>query len=143
MAAPPSPPAPAVQQRAVAALFLALLSLAGLLGLNDLSRGIYVVLYALLAGGLALWLAITAINRARRERTARPRGSVTATVIAGVGITLSAIMLVAFIVLARQLSAYSHCLAGANTISSQQSCQSHFSHAVAREISVLRTSTGG
>src|SRR5215469_10468135 len=109
------PAEPAAQQRAVAALLLALLSLAGLFSLNYLQRGIYLVAYALLAGLMAMWLAVTALTRARRSRTTRPRGSVTATVIAGVGIILSVIMLVAFAVFGKQLTAYGRCLSLAST----------------------------
>jgi hypothetical protein len=122
---------------------VAVLSLVSMLALHNLARGLYVVLYGLLAGAVALWLAITAIRRARRERTARPRGSVTATVLAGAGTVLSAITLSAFVVLGSQLSAYGKCLAGANTIASQQACQSQFRQAVSRELTALRTATGG
>lgn len=135
--------APAVQQRSAAALLLALLSLAGMLALNDAGRGIYVVLYALLAGALALWLATTAIARARRDSTARPRGSVTATVIAAVGVVFSGIMLLAFVMLGKQLSAYSRCLAGANTISTQQACHAQFAHAISREMTAFRATRAG
>jgi len=133
-----APAAPAVQQRSVAALLIALLSLVGILGLNDLRRGVYLVAYALLAGVLAFWLAMSAIGRARRDRTARPRASVTAAVIAGVGIALSAVMLLAFAVLGKELAAYSDCLAGASTISARQACQTQFSHAVTKEISSIQ-----
>jgi hypothetical protein len=139
---PRAPAAPAVQQRAAAALGVALLSLVGVAALGDLTRGIYMVLYALLADVTALWLSVTAIIRARRDSTARPRGSVTATVIAGVGIVLSTVLLSAFMVLGKQLSGYGQCLAGANTISSQRTCQSQFSHAISREMTALRTVSG-
>jgi hypothetical protein len=138
-----APAEPAAQRRAIAALLLALLSLAGLLSLNYLQRGIYLVAYALLAGLMAMWLAVTALSRARRGRTARPRGSVTAVVIAGIGIVMSAVMLVAFAVLGKQLNAYGECLAAASTPGDQQSCQSQFVHAVNREIAVLRTNGSG
>jgi hypothetical protein len=136
--APLPPPDPALQHRATAALFVAVLSLAGFLGFNvQVHRGIVIVIYALLAGGIALWLALTAMGRARRGHTARPRGSVAATVIAGVGIGLAAAMLVAFGLFGRQLSGYGQCLSGANTLSAQQSCYRQFSHDLNQEISVL------
>src|SRR5215831_11594492 len=135
---PPPPPDPALQHRATAALFVALLSLAGFLGFNvQVHRGILIVIYALLAGGTALWLALTAMRRARRSHTARPRGSVAATAIAGIGISLAAAMLLAFGLFGRQLSGYGQCLSGANTISAQQACYRQFSHALNQEISVL------
>jgi hypothetical protein len=121
---------------------IAILSLAGMLGLSDLSRGVYLVSYALLAGAIALFLAVSAIVRARRDATARPRGAVTATVIASIGIALSGVLLVAFVVLSQQLSTYSNCLAGASTISSQQACQDQFTHAVSKKIPALQAGRG-
>jgi hypothetical protein len=129
------PPEPALRHRALAALFVALLSLAGLLGFNiEAQRAVLTVIYSLLAGATALWLALTAMRRARRSRTARPRGSVAATVIAGVGIGLAGAMLMAFGLFGQQLSNYGRCLSAANTITGSQSCYSRFSHALDREI---------
>jgi hypothetical protein len=129
------PPEPALRHRALAALIVALLSLAGLLGFNiEAQRAVLVVIYSLLAGATALWLAVTAMRRARRSRTARPRGSVAAIVIAAVGIGLAGAMLMAFGLFGRQLSDYGRCLSGANTIAGSQSCYSRFSHALDREI---------
>src|ERR1700722_18679411 len=125
-----APTDPATQQRAIAALFIALLSLAGLLSLDYLQRGVFLVSYALLAGLIGMWLAVTSLARARRARTARPRGSVLATVIAAAGIMLSVVMLVAFIVLGRQLTAYGKCLAAAGGSSDQHACENQFIHAV-------------
>jgi len=130
-AAAPPPPELAVRHRALAALFVALLSLVGLLGFNiEAERAVLVVVYSLLAGATALWLALSAMRRARRSRTARPHGSVAATVIAGIGIGLAAAMLLAFGLFGRQLSDYGRCLSGANTIAASQSCYSRFAHAL-------------
>jgi hypothetical protein len=129
------PPEPALRHRALAALFVALLSLAGLLGFNiEAQRAVLVIIYSLLAGATGLWLALTAMRRARRSRTARPRGSVAATVIAGIGTGLAAAMLLAFGLFGRQLSDYGRCLSGANTIAASQSCYSRFAHALDHEI---------
>jgi len=129
------PPEPALQHRALAALIVALLSLAGLLGFNiEAQRAVLVVAYSLLAAATALWLALTAMRRARHSRTARPRGSVAATVIAGIGIGLAAAMLLAFGLFGRQLSDYGRCLSGANTITASQSCYSRFAHALDHQI---------
>ena len=117
---------PAHQQRAVAALSLALLSLLGLLGLSNFQRGRYIVGFALVVGILAVWFAITAIVRARRQGTALPRGSVIATVIGVLGVLLSGLLLAGFALFGPQASRYSQCLSGANTISAQQSCRDQF-----------------
>jgi hypothetical protein len=136
-----APAEPASQQRAVAALLLALLSLVGLLSLNYLQRGVYLAAYALLAGLMGLWLAVTALARARRGRTARPRGSITATVIATIGIILSTVMLLAFAMFGKQLTEYGRCLGAASTPSDQQTCQNELIHAVNRELTTLRTTS--
>jgi hypothetical protein len=99
---------------------------------------VYLVGYALLAGVVAMWLAVTSLARARRSRTARPHGSATATAIAGVGILLSAVLLLAFAVFGQQLSAYGRCLSDAGTTTAQQACQAQFTHALNREMSALR-----
>jgi len=122
-----APAEPATQQRALAALLVALLSLTGLLALSNPQRGVYLVGYA----------------RARRSRTARPHGSATATAIAGVGILLSAVLLLAFAVFGQQLSAYGRCLSEAGTTTAQQACQAQFTHALNREMSALSGANQG
>ena len=121
---------PAHQQRTVAAFFLAVLSLFGVLGLSNFQRGIYIVLFALVAGAMAIWLAGTAIRRARRGGTAGPRGSVVVIVIGGAGVLISGLLLAGFALLGHQASAFSQCLSGANTVAAQQTCQNQFMRAV-------------
>jgi hypothetical protein len=136
------PAEPAAQRRAVAALLVALLSLTGVLALGDPQRGVYLVAYALLAGLVAMWLALTSLARARRGRTARPHGSAAAAALAGVGILVSMVLLLAFAVLGRQMSAYGRCLSEAGTPTAQQACQAQFTHALNQEISSLRAAEG-
>ena len=138
-----APAEPAAQQRALAALLVALLSLTGVLALGVPQRGVYLVAYALLAGVVAMWLAVTALARARRSRTARPHGSAAATAIAGIGILLSMILLLAFAVFGRQLSAYGRCLSEAGTTTAQQACQAQLTHALNREITTLQSAERG
>jgi ABC-type amino acid transport system permease subunit len=145
---PPSgsrPPAAAAnQQRAVAALLVALLSLGGFVAFSPGQRhGILFIGYALVASLIALWLGLTAVSRARRDRTARPRGAVPAAVIATVGIGLSTVLLLGFALFGRQLADYRQCLTGASTISAQQSCFRQFSHALNQRIARLRSPGGG
>jgi hypothetical protein len=121
---------PAHQQRTVAAFFLAVLSLFGVLGLSNFQRGVYIVLFALVAGAMAIWLAGTAIRRARRGGSAAPRGSVVVIVIGGAGVLVSTLLLAGFALLGHQASAFSQCLSGANTVAAQQRCQSQFMRAV-------------
>lgn len=155
---PASPPAPAtvpaaprprrtagrlLQQRATAALLLALLSLFGLLAISNVSRGVPVVAFALAAGALAAWFAATAIGRARHQGSALPRGSITALVIASLGMAISIILLAGFAIFGKQLSSYSRCLTGANTLASQQSCRSQFMDQVTGTLNGLRSTSHG
>ena len=121
---------PAHQQRAIAGLLLAVLSLFGLLGVSNFQRGVYIVGFALVAGALAIWLAGTALARTRRAGTAGPRGSVAAIVIGGVGVLLSGILLLGFALFGQQASTFSRCLSGANTVAAQQACQNQFIRSV-------------
>jgi hypothetical protein len=133
-AKPRRPAEAAIQQRAVAALSLALLSLFGLLfgllGLSNFQRGIPIAAFALLAGALAIWLAATSISRARRGGTMSPRGPVAAIVIGAIGVLLSGILLIGLVAFGPQTATYSRCLSGANTIAAQQACQNQFTHAI-------------
>jgi len=138
-----APAEPAAQRRAVAGLLVALLSLTGVLSLGDPQRGVYLVGYALLAGVVAMWLAVTSLARSCPAWPARPHGSAAATAIAGIGILLSGILLLGFIVFGRQMSAYGQCLREAGTAAARQSCQVQFTHAVNKEISSLRAADRG
>lgn len=129
-AKPAGRPDPVHQQRSVAALFLAVLSLFGVLGLSNFQRGIYVVVFALAAGVMAIWLAATAIRRARRGGTAGPRGAGLTIMVGGIGVLVSAILLAGFALFGRQASTFSQCLSGANTVAAQQACQSQFTRAI-------------
>ena len=137
------PAEPGAQQRALAALLVALLSLTGVLALGAPERGVLLVGYALLAGVVAMWLALTARARARRGRTAHPHGSAAATAIAGLGIVLSVILLLAFVMLGRQMSAYGRCLSEAGTSAAQQACRVQFTRAVNKEIATIRAAERG
>ena len=121
---------PLLQQQSIAALFLALLSLFGVLGLSNFQRGVYIVAFALVAGAMAVWLAASAMRRARHRGTAGPRGSLVALVIGGVGVLISAVLLAGFALFGKQASTFSQCLSGANTVAAQQTCRTQFTHAI-------------
>jgi len=121
---------PAHQQRSIAALLLAVLSLLGLLGVSNFQRGVYIVAFALVAGVLAIWFGGTALARTRRAGTAGPRGSVAAIVIGSIGVLLSGLLLLGFALFGKQASTFSRCLSGANTVAAQQACQNQFIHSV-------------
>jgi len=132
------PPDPASRQQALAAFALGVLSLLGLaLGLGNLRRGVFVAVLTLLFAVTAIWLGIAVSRRARRGGTARPRGAVSGIVLGGFGLALSLLWLLVLAVFWPQLSAYSSCMASANTVAAQQVCHAQFTNSVGGEISVL------
>lgn len=126
----PTNPGPEIQQRAWAALMLGALSLLGISLIGNLSRAVYVLAMTFIFGVLAFWLAVTAISRARRGGSRRPRSAVAGVVLGVLGLGFSGLMLIAFAVLGPQLTQYGRCLSGANTVAARQACQSQFSNSV-------------
>jgi uncharacterized membrane protein len=99
------------------------LSVLALLGVgSNFHRGIYLVIFALVVGIGACWFGITAMRRARRSVSMRPRGAVAGTVLGVIGALLSIILLLALVAFWRQLTSFSQCLNEANTPSAQQAC---------------------
>ena len=126
----PTNPAPEIQQRAWAALMLSVLSLLGITLIGNLSRAVYVLAMTFVFALVALWLAVTAISRARRGGAGRPRGAIAGVVLGVLALGFSGLMLIAFAVLGPQLTQYGKCLTGANTDSARTACQNQFSNAV-------------
>jgi len=61
-----------------------------------------------------------------------------ATVLGTAGLVFSGLALAVFAVLWPQLTQYSNCLSGANTVSAKQACQQQLNNSVNNELSVLR-----
>jgi hypothetical protein len=135
---PPRPPAdPALQQRAWAALMLAVISLIAMMMIGNVRRGVYVVAVALVIASIGLWLALSAMSKARRGGSGRPRGVVLAVVLGAVGFVFSGFVLAGFAIFWPQLTQYSNCLSGANTVSAQQACQQQLDNSVSSEFGIL------
>jgi hypothetical protein len=135
---PPRRPAdPALQQRAWAALLLAVISLFGMMMIGNMRRGVYVVAVALIIAAIALWLATSALSRARRGGSGRPRGAVLAVVLGAAGLGFSAFVLIGFAIFWPQLSQYSDCMSGANTVAAQQACRQQLDNSVGTQLSIL------
>ena len=133
------PPDPAVRQRALAAFSLGLLSLIGLmLGLGNLRRGIVVAVVTLVFALVAIWLGVSANRTARRTGTARPRWAASGVVLGTLGLAFSALWLMVLAVFWPQLNTYYNCMAGANTVATQQACHDQFTKSVGSEMSVLQ-----
>jgi multisubunit Na+/H+ antiporter MnhB subunit len=97
---------------------------------SNFHRGIYLVIFALVVGIGACWLGITAMRRARRAVSVRPRGAVAAIVLGVIGALLSAALLLAFALFWNQLNSFSQCENEANTPSAQQTCVNQLDHSM-------------
>lgn len=133
-----APADPVLQQRAWAAV---LLSLIGLFAMSEsggnISRGVYVIAIAIVIAALALWLAGTAMTRARRIGSSRPRGAVFATVVGGIGVGFGALVLAGCAMFWPQLTQYSRCESGAGTLTAQQACRQQMQDSLGSEIGIL------
>jgi 4-amino-4-deoxy-L-arabinose transferase-like glycosyltransferase len=137
----PSQPPPAdaaLQQRAWAGVALAIISLIGLVGAfavvsgANAQRSSDVDGVALVIAAAGVWLTATAMSRARRAGSARPRAAIAAMVLGIAGLVLTALLLPTFSSDAPQLSQFMHCMRSAGTSSAMQACQR-----------ALENSTGG
>jgi predicted PurR-regulated permease PerM len=117
------------------------MALIGLFGMaesgGNIRRGVYVIVAAVVIAALALWLAVTAMTRARRIGSSRPRGAIFATVLGVIGVGLGAMLLIAYAMFWPQLTQFSQCLSGAGTISAQQACYQQMDDSVGGEINVI------
>ena len=140
---PRKPPAKETQQRGWSALALGLLSLLGLSAVQDIGHAVYALILTLLIGVAGIWLGATATSRARRDGSYLPRGAVGGIILGAFGLALSMIMLAGSALLSKELSTYSNCMKGANTLSAQQSCQNHFTQSVRDKVTGIQAGAGG
>jgi predicted PurR-regulated permease PerM len=117
---------------------LGLLSLLTLFLSSGLRHAIYVVIATLVIGALAAWLGSTAVSRARKGRTGRPRGAVAGIVLGLLGLAFSGLTLIVFAVFWNQLTTYWNCTSGANTVTAQQACQHQLSRTMTTEFGSFR-----
>jgi hypothetical protein len=131
------PAAPALQQRATAALILAALSLIAMIWGSNLQRTVYVVAVSLVVALVGLVLAISAMKAAKRAGTRRPRAAIAGVLLSAVGALFSAVALTGFLVFWSQYMQYANCMNGATTVATQNACQTQFQNSVGNKISVL------
>jgi hypothetical protein len=133
------PAAPALQQRAFAAVTLAVLSLLAMVLIGNLQRAAVVLGVSLGVALLGLILAISAMSAARRAGSRRPRGALAGVLLCAIGLVLSGLALTAFLLFSAQIDQYNGCMNGANTVTEQQSCQTQLDNAINARV----TSLGG
>ena len=133
------PASPPLQQRAFAALLLALISLFGMIVLSgNLHRAVVVLAVTLVIGATGLWLAITAMSRSRQAGSSRPRLVILATVLAVLGTGLSALALAGFALFWTQINQYANCISGANTVAAQTACNQQLNNSLQHSVGLAR-----
>jgi Na+/proline symporter len=124
-----APPRRELRQRALAAAIFGLLGLIALSAANQAGHASYLVGFALIIGAAGCVLGISAVVRARRDETIRPRGSVAGIIMGAVCVVLSLLAFVG-IIFARQLTSYESCMNNATTNAAQQACTQQLMRAV-------------
>lgn len=136
---PRKPAGTVLQQRAFAALMLAIISLLGMPEVRDnLRRGVVVLAVTMVIGAIGLWLSFSALSRSRKAGTARPRFAVAASVLGIVGTGVSTLALIGFAAFWPQISQYASCMSGANTVTSQSACDQQLNNALQTSMQFLR-----
>jgi hypothetical protein len=131
------PPSPALQQRAWAALALAVLSLLAITLISNIARGAYVVGVALAVAAVGLVLAFGSMSAAKRAGTRRPRGVIAATILGVVGFVFCSFALAGFLIFRTELNQYANCMNGANTTATQTACENQLNNYFSREIKLM------
>jgi hypothetical protein len=126
-----------LQQRAAAALILAVLSLVTMMLIGNMQRAVYVVAVALVVALLGLVLAVSAMRAAKRAGTRRPRAAMASAVLGGLGVLVSGCLLVVLLAFWSQYMQYGNCMNGATTIATRNACEQQLKNAISDRITVL------
>lgn len=117
-----------LRQRAIAALIFGVISVVALAGLGgtDLHRGIYLLIFSAIVGAAGCVIGITALRKARRTGTYRPRGSVGGIVLGALAALVSIWILLVYLAFPTQVDNYEKCRSLAQTSGQQQACLNQF-----------------
>jgi hypothetical protein len=130
---PTAPPRRELRQRALAASIFGLISLFALSAAGEVKHALYLVIFSFAVAVLAIVAGASAARRARREETARPRGSLAAIILGSAAILLCAVSVFA-IVFATQFANYETCIGNAPSTAAKQVCATKFMQAVQNQV---------
>jgi membrane protease YdiL (CAAX protease family) len=120
-----------LRQRGLAALVIGALALAALLAFNgDLRRGVYLIGFSALIGAGAVVIGITALRKAKRTESFRPRGTVAGIVMGAFAMVLTIPMLAVYLAFPSQVQNYMSCMTQAQSTPTRQGCVNQFLNSV-------------
>jgi hypothetical protein len=126
-AQPTKQPDRELRHRALASLVLGVLALVALLGLGgDLHRGVYLLIFSAVVGIGSCIIGITAVIKARKTGSYRPRGSIGGIVLGALAAVLSIPILATYLAFPHQVDNYVKCLNQNQGSGSEQSCMDKF-----------------
>ena len=104
-----------------------MLSLVALLGLGtDLHRGVYLLIFSAVVGIAGCVIGITAVRKARKTGSYRPRGAIGGIVLGAIAALLSIPIIATYLAFPHQVDNYVRCLSQAQSSGAQQSCMDRF-----------------
>jgi hypothetical protein len=124
---PAKPPERELRQRAIASLVFGAIALVALLGLGaDLHKGVYLLIFSAAVGIAAAVIGITAVVKARKTGSYRPRGAVSGIVLGALATLIAVPILATYLTFPTQVSNYVNCLRQAQTSTEQRACMTKF-----------------
>lgn len=108
-------------------MVLGALALAALLGLSrDLQRGVYLLLFSAVIGLGACVIGITAVRKARKTGSFRPRGATGGIILGTLAALISIPILATYLAYPTQLTNFVNCVSKAQSSSARQACTNRF-----------------
>lgn len=103
------------------------MALVALLGLGgNLSRGVYLLIFSAAIGIAACVIGITAVAKARKTGSYRPRGAVGGIVLGAIAALLSIPILATYLAFPHQVDNYVKCMSQSQSAGGQQACMDRF-----------------
>jgi multisubunit Na+/H+ antiporter MnhB subunit len=134
---PQLPPAEVrLQQRGLASLALAVLSLLAMLLIGNLERAATVAAVAFAVAVVAVILAFSSLRAAKRASTRRPRGAMPGAVLGVIGLLFTGFALLGFLIFGAQITRYANCMNQANTSAEKTACQHELTNSIDTRIGV-------
>jgi len=128
---PARPPERELRQRAIASLIFGAVALIALFGLGtDLHKGVYLLIFSAVVGIAALVIGITAVVKARKTGSYRPRGAIGGIVLGALATLIAVPILATYLAFPTQVSNYVNCLHEAQTSVDQRACMTKFYKAI-------------